>query len=318
MPAETKEVETPDTDIKAGAEGNDFSSAFNEATIGAIPDDKPAETQPEKEEGADKVEEKPEVEEKDKDTPKEKSESKPPEAGAKAEDKEEETYEALKHKHDTLKGMYEKDTKDLREKLKELETKVNTKQDTPKPEPKSRKQEVDELIAKVIENNPKVKGYFDEYDYAAEPLRELLGEVIAEAKSGGSSNDEAVTEVKRELHFMTIKMAHRDFDELIKPEGKDKPSKLETFVTSYTGSDKEKITNAFTNGNAWDVIELVDAYKKSLEAPASATVPDEVKERREKKLNDLAAVPKKDAAINANSKKKVSTFGDAFAEVAAK
>jgi len=314
MPVETKEVETPDTDIKAGAEGNDFSSAFNEATIGAIPDDKPAETPPEKEEGADKVEEKSEVEEKDKDT----SESKPPEAGAKAEDKEEETYEALKHKHDTLKGMYEKDTKDLREKLKELETKVNTKQDTPKPEPKSRKQEVDELIAKVIENNPKVKGYFDEYDYAAEPLRELLGEVIAEAKSNGSSNDEAVTEVKRELHFMTIKMAHRDFDELIKPEGKDKPSKLETFVTSYTGSDKEKITNAFTNGNAWDVIELVDTYKKSLEAPASATVPDEVKERREKKLNDLAAVPKKDAAINANSKKKVSTFGDAFAEVAAK
>ena len=314
MPAETKEVETPDTDIKAGAEGNDFGLAFNEATIGAIPDDKPAETPPEKEEGADKVEEKSEVEEKDKDT----SESKPPEAGAKAEDKEEETYEALKHKHDTLKGMYEKDTKDLREKLKELETKVNTKQDTPKPEPKSRKQEVDELIAKVIENNPKVKGYFDEYDYAAEPLRELLGEVIAEAKSNGSSNDEAVTEVKRELHFMTIKMAHRDFDELIKPEGKDKPSKLETFVTSYTGSDKEKITNAFTNGNAWDVIELVDTYKKSLEAPASATVPDEVKERREKKLNDLAAVPKKDAAINANSKKKVSTFGDAFAEVAAK
>ena len=318
MPAETKEVETPDTDIKAGAEGNDFSSAFNEAAIGAVPDDKPAETQPEKEEGADKVEEKPEAEEKDKDTPKEKSEPKPPEAGAKAEEKEEETYEALKHKHDTLKGMYEKDTKDLREKLKELETKMADKQDAVKPEPKSKKQEVDELIAKVIENNPKVKGYFDEYDYAAEPLRELLGEVIAEAKSGDSSNDEAVTEVKRELHFMTIKLAHRDFDELVKPEGEGKPSKLEAFVTGYTGSDKEKITNAFTNGNAWDVIELVDAYKKSLEVPTSATVPDEVKERREKKLNDLAAVPKKDAAINANSKKKVSTFSDAFAEAAAK
>lgn len=318
MPAETKEVETPDTDIKAGAEGNDFSSAFNEAAIGAIPDDKPAETQPEKEEGADKANEKPEAEEKDKDTPKEKSEPKPPEAGAKAEEKEEETYEALKHKHDTLKGMYEKDTKDLREKLKELETKMADKQDAVKPEPKSKKQEVDELIAKVIENNPKVKGYFDEYDYAAEPLRELLGEVIAEAKSNGSSNDEAVTEVKRELHFMTIKLAHRDFDELVKPEGEGKPSKLEAFVTGYTGSDKEKITNAFTNGNAWDVIELVDAYKKSLEVPTSATVPDEVKERREKKLNDLAAVPKKDAAINANSKKKVSTFSDAFAEAAAK
>ena len=319
MPVETKEVEKPDNDVAVGAEGNDFGSAFSEAAIGAVPDDKPAETQPEKEEGADKAGEKPDAEKKDEDGTKAKSEeSKSPEAGA-DDNKTEETYEALKHKHDTLKGMYEKDTKDLRDKLKELEAKINTKQDTPAPEKKSRKQEIDEQIAGIIEKNEKVKELFKDYDYVAEPMRELLGEIFGEAKAEGSTNEEAVSEVKKELHFMTIKLAHRDFDTLVIPEAEGKPSKLEAFVKSYAGSDKEKIEHAYTDGNAWEVIELVDAYKKSLEAPAStATVPDEVKERREKKLNDLAAVPKKDAAINANSKKKAETFGDAFAEAAGK
>ena len=318
MPVETKEVETPDTDTtKIGAEGNDFGSAFNEATIGAIPDDKPAETQPEKEEGADKVEEKSEVEEKDKDT----SESKPPEAGAKAEDKEEETYEALKHKHDTLKGMFDKETKTLRDELKKLQEQLAAKQDTPKPEPKDEGKEAEAELAKMFEDDPELKEFADEYDYLSKPLQKLLGKIIVKGKATSGSNatnDTAIQELRQEMHFAIITAAHKDFDELVKPEAEGKPSKLEAFINSYDGSDKDKVVNAFQKGNAQQVIELVDLYKESVKKAEAATVVDEVKKKRDEKLDALAAVPKKDGAINTNTKKKVETYGDAFNEVASK
>jgi len=60
MPVETKEVDKPDTDTtKIGAEGNDaFGAAFGAMAEEVVTDDKTAETQVNKDEGADKVVEK--------------------------------------------------------------------------------------------------------------------------------------------------------------------------------------------------------------------------------------------------------------------
>lgn len=319
MPVDTKEVETPDTDIKVGSEGNDdFGAAFDEAAVGEVPNDKPAETQPEKDEGAEKVEETAEAEKKDEDTAeKAKAESKSPEAGEEKEP--EETYETLKHKHDTLKGMFDKETKTLRDELKKLQEQLASKQDTPKAEPKDEGKEAEAELAKMFEEDPELKEFASEYDYLSKPLQKLLGKIIVKSKeSGGKSapDDTAIQELRKEMHFAIITTAHKDFYELVKPEAEGKPSKLEAFVTAYDGSDKEKVVNAFQKGNAQQVVELIDLYKESVKKAEASTVVDEVKKKRDEKLADLSAVPKKDGAINTNTKKKVATYGEAFEEAA--
>lgn len=317
MPVETKEVETPNTDTtKIGAEGNDnFGAAFDEAAVGEVLNGKPAETQPEKDEGAEKVEETAEAEKKDEDTAeKAKAESKSPEAGEEKEP--EETYETLKHKHDTLKGMFDKETKTLRDELKELKKQLSAKQDTPKPEPKDEGKEADAELAKMIEDDPELKEFATEYDYLSKPLQKFLSKIIVKSKASGPVNDTAIQELRQEMHFAIITTAHKDFEELAKPEAEGKPSKLEAFVTAYDGSDKEKVVNAFQKGNAQQVIELIDLYKESVKKAEESTVVDEVKKKRDEKLADLSAVPKKDGAINTNTKKKVATYGEAFEEAA--
>lgn len=321
-----KTDETTDT-VTTGAEvvTDEFGTAFGAMADEVTPTDKPAETQPEKDEGAEKVDEKPDTEktvdgeDAAKDETADATAKSETGADAKEVQPEEEKPEDYKHKYETLKGMFDKETKAFRDELKQLKEQLATKQDTPKPEPKDEGKEAEEELAKMIEEDPELKEFASEYDYLSKPLQKFLGKIIVKSKSSGSSNNEAVNDALRELHRVTITVAHSDFDELIKPEGEGKPSKLEAFVKNYTGADKDKIEHAYTNGTAREVIELVDAYKKSVKdaEAATSTVTDEVKAQREKKLNDLAAVPKKDAAINTNTKKKAETFGDAFAEEAA-
>jgi hypothetical protein len=331
MPVETKEVDKPDTDTtKIGAEGNDaFGAAFGAMAEEVVTDDKTAETQVNKDEGADKVVEKTDADKTvdggdDADKAKSADATAKTEPGVKEEDKkesDEETYETLKHKHDTLKGMFDKETKTLRDELKKLQEQLAAKQDTPKPEPKDEGKEAEAELAKMFEDDPELKEFASEYDYLSKPLQKLLGKIIVKGKATSGSNatnDTAIQELRQEMHFAIITTAHKDFDELVKPEAEGKPSKLEAFINSYDGSDKDKVVNAFQKGNAQQVIELVDLYKESVKKAEASTVVDEVKKKRDEKLNDLAAVPKKDGAINTNTKKKVETYGDAFNEVASK
>lgn len=319
MPAETKEVEQPNTELKDGSEGNDFGAAFEEAAIGKPLDEKAAETQVNKDEGAVKDGKEPEAGKTDEGVKDSKPEVKLPEPGAKKEvENNEETLETLKHKHNTLQGMYEKDTKDLQAKIKDLEEKVSKKADTPAPEKPDEGKLAEEMIDKMIEETPALKDFFEEYDVMKGPMKMLIGMAISKSKAGGSDNVEAVNSALVKLHRVTITTAHKDFDDLIKAEGEGKPSKLETFVKGYTGSDKEKIEHAFHKGDAQEVIELIDRYKESVKEAeakvANSEVSDEVKEQREKKLKDLAAVSKKDAAVNVNTKAKATTFSDGFKE----
>lgn len=321
MPAETKEVEQPNTELKDGSEGNDFGAAFEEAAIGKPLDEKAAETQVNKDEGAVKDGKEPEAGKTDEGVKDEKPEVKLPEPGAKKEvENEEVTLETLKHKHNTLQGMYEKDTKDLQAKIKDLEEKVSKKADTPAPEKPDEGKLAEEMIDKMIEETPALKDFFEEYDVMKGPMKMLIGMAISKSKAGGSDNAEAVNSALANLHRVTITTAHKDFDDLIKVEGEGKPSKLETFVKGYTGSDKGKIEHAFYKGDASEVIELIDRYKESVKEieakAANSEVSDEVKEQREKKLKDLVAVSKKDAAVNVNTKAKATTFSDGFKEAA--
>lgn len=300
MPGDAKAVETPNTNL--GAEGTDaqFESSFNEAVEGKTPEEKPAETPPEKEEGADTTGEKPEAE------------KQAEEDAAKLAEKtgsQEEDEEDYKQKYKTLQGMFDKETKALQEKLKELEGKIVA---PPAKEEPSKKDDSEELT-KLLEGDDEIKSFLEEYDYLGGPLLKIVGKVLANSKKdgAGSSQEEINQAVTVAVHFATIQAIHPDYNEITKAE-EGKPSELKKFVDTYSGSDKQQIEDAYNHGNAQQVIDLVNLYKKSKETPAN----DDLKQKRDKKLADLAAVPKKDGAINTNAKGKPSTFEEAFNQAA--
>jgi hypothetical protein len=311
MPKEKKEVEKTDTGetLNVGAEVNDdkdFGSSFNEAAEGKTPEEKPAETPPEKVEGAEKIDEKP--------TEEKPAEEKP--AGeldetGKPKEKPEEDY---KHKYETLQGMFTK----LEGKLKDVEKEVKTKATVVEPSAEEKEKTEAEELLKELQTDPEIKEFLEEYDYLGKPLLKILKMKAAKGKSNeaGYTKEDIERSVVVAVHFAVVKNAHPDYDDIVKSE-EGKPSELQKFVETYSGDDKTQVENAFKQGTASEVIDLISRYKKSKETPASV-VHDDLEKKRKEKLAALETVTKKDTAVNTNTKKKVETFGEAFEEAASK
>lgn len=156
----------------------------------------------------------------------------------------------------------EKRAKELEGKVKELE----------KPSQPSLTPPVKENLVDVTD--PLIKGFIDEMGedfikplnaYMKKLIKEHIDPVLNQLKPVVDKvpviekelSDEKAN--KETVHYQTILDAHKDTPELVK-EGK-----LKTYVESLPYTEAIRCQKIMESGSAKEVIELIDAYKKSLE-----------------------------------------------------
>ena len=137
----------------------------------------------------------------------------------------------------------------------------------------------------------------------------------------------AAEQSDEDRHFSAITRAHSDFDTLTKPDAKG-VSPLKAWIAEQPRILREAYTKVYTDGNAQDVIDLVDAYKqatgKAGGAPktgddATGGKPDEGKKpdpAKAAKADALTPVPSKRTTV-ATKGVDPNDFDAAFEEAAA-
>lgn len=200
--------------------------------------------------------------------------------------------EDWKHKYESLQGMFTKLQGQV-EALTKAEQTEETKE-APKATPPAG---ID--FAKLAEDDEEVRDFLEEFDYLAAPLQKILSKVLP---SGKVSQDDMATI----LHTATITAAHPEYPNISTLDNKGM-SPLKNFVYNYAGDDKDKVEKAYEQGNASEVIWLIDRFKDK--KPVNGTNGTNGTAVKKKKLDNLTAVESKEAAINPNAK---GSGGDTF------
>jgi hypothetical protein len=252
-----------------------------------------------------------------------------PEEGGDDKGKKEEikpTYEELEQKHRTLKGMFEKTSKDFEELKKIKEEKAEEKPEV-KPKPK------EEVVEEVDEELTK---YTQEYDYIAKnqskltsrELKKVLVEFAESFKKELSEKyditiknaEKLIVEKAKEdfeIHIGTIMEAHKDYGKAFKR------TDVEEWIGTLSPVRKREYKAILEDGSTEEVIELLASYKEVKGIKTEEEKPEENLEEKEnkeekenlknKKLEDLETVKGKKTPVS-GSLKKAENFEDAYDE----
>jgi len=297
--------------VEEEAAEDDFEGAFDEA----IEADEEGEETPPTEEAeeleGEAEEEEPTPEEKEEEVVEEEP-AKEEETPAKGEEAEAvDTLDQVKHKYDTVSGMYNSEVR-KRQKLED-ELALLKEGKAPKPEeeePGEPKKEVSESLEDALMDKisglDSVKALTDEYDdEMPKALKDIAGLIHKEVAGDFEKRFGILSEALKplhedhdrasgEAHFNAVEKAHPDFESLEKP--------LKAWIDGKPSYMRPALENVYADGSVEDVNDLFTTFKAetNYKAPVKKEKPEEKIDTD--KLEDMETVDAKKSPVSSGKR----------------
>lgn len=246
-------------------------------------------------------------------------------------------FEERVHKHKTLEGMYNSETK----KRRELEAEIKKLKEAPPAAPdkdatdkgigadKDKKPAAD--VMSGFMEVPEIKAFSEEYDEIAPGVLKIAEHTILTTQAMFKNFSEKLAEAlspvltthektDREKHFAAIKQEHPDFD-AYNANADEQPSELEAWVETLPAYKKEAYKQVLEAGTAEEVIDMVRDFRTAKGYTGNGKPkgePSPVDEIDEEKIKGMEAVRTKKGPLATTGKGGVQDYEGAFAEAATK
>ena len=233
---------------------------------------------------------------------------------------EKEPLERRIHKHKTLEGMYNSETKKNRELQSEIERLKTEKPESNKAEDDSAaKDKGDKDFVSDLMKDPVLKAFSQDYDEiapgvfkAVEIMHQRSMKAIEKALEAVMPVIETHEETAREKHFAAIEEKHPDF-----PKYRDS-GELESWIDTLPSVKKKLYKEIYDGGTKEDVIEMVQDFRTAkgykTVAPEHKEVDEAGAEKVGKKASAMEAVRSAKRPISVGSGAKKDDFSAGFAE----
>lgn len=242
-----------------------------------------------------------------------------------------------KHKHKTLRGMYDSEIKRRRELEAKLEQYEKAKSSPPEADKKAAdtpaKEDkpaisADDLIADIW-NDPEIKAFADEYgDGVAPAVKKIAGKL---AQKNQATLEKAIREIAslilpvvethektgKESYAAKLKEAHSDYEKYVEN------GEIESWIKSLPAYKQRAYMDVYDRGeNVSEAIDLIHEFKRAMgysgngngnggakEEPTPAPAPVD-----KTKTDGLEAVATRKSPISPAGKARGQSFDDAFNE----